>query len=62
VSWIEELGEKELSEKHVKLFVDLIAFTAEEEKTTEESVKATLVEYCDTAINNLNKIKKAAES
>lgn len=60
MNWIEELGEKELSDKKVKLFIALIGMAAEEEGTTEESVKSTLIEYCDTAIKNLNKIKKEA--
>lgn len=63
MSWIEELGEKELSDKHVKLFVNIIELAADTEEGTDgESVKEQLIKYTDTAINNLNKIRKAAEN
>lgn len=61
MSWIEEIGEKELSDKHVQAFIMLLGLAAENDKRDEASVRKQLVEYCDTAITNLTKIKQEAE-
>lgn len=59
MSWIEELGEKEITTKHAELFVGLVELAAEQDLRKESSVKETLNGYIDTAITNLEKIRKA---
>lgn len=60
MSWIEDIGEKELTDKHIEAFITLIELAAETDESGEGSAKRQLVKYIDTATSNLERIRKAA--
>ena len=61
MSWIDEIGEKKLTEHEIKVVSSAVTFFSELDEQDENDIRKGFIEACDTAIHNLNNLKKQLE-
>ena len=59
MSWVEELGEKEFTEKEVKTMAKMLVLVGSLAEGEEGEFEEAMTEVIDTSITNLTNIKKA---